>query len=123
MHGLLRQWLRTLSAKRQKRHLEKQPLQKSEGWSNPEGAASAATSESDSENRRSVAATRQRRGAADKDWSRDQFDTPTAHFERVPCGYVPKEGETLYECFVGRYSSGVWRVTRKAEVPKEERTC
>ena len=88
MHGLLRQWLRTLSAKRQKRRLEKQPLQKSEGWSNP-------------------------------DWSRDQFDTPTAHFERVPCGYVPKEGETLYECFVGRYSSGVWRATRKVEEKRE----
>ena len=92
MHGLLRQWLRTLSEKRQKRRLEKQPLQKSEGWSNP-------------------------------DWSRDQFDTPTAHFERVPCGYVPKEGEEVYEFFVRQHSTGVWRVTRKAEVPKEERTC
>ena len=92
MHGLLRQWLRTLSAKRQKRRLEKQPLQKSEGWSNP-------------------------------DWSRDQFDTPTAHFERVPSDYVPKEGEEVYEFFVRQHSTGVWRVTRKAEVPKEERTC
>ena len=92
MHGLLRQWLRTLSAKRQKRRLEKQPLQKSEGWSNP-------------------------------GWSRDQFDTPTDHFERVPSDYVPKEGEEVYEFFVRQHSTGVWRVTRKAEVPKEERTC
>ena len=59
----------------------------------------------------------------DRGWSRDQFDTPTYHFERVPSDYVPKEGEEVYEFFVRQHSTGVWRVTRKAEVPKEERTC
>ena len=83
MHGLLRQWLHTLSAKRQKRCLRKRALQKSEF-------------------------------EPDRGWSRDQFDTPTDHFERVPSDYVPKEGEEVYEFFVRQHSTGVWRVTRRA---------
>ena len=83
MHGLLRQWLYTLSAELRKCRLRKRALRKSEF-------------------------------EPDRGWSRDQFDMPTDHFERVPSDYVPKEGEEVYEFFVRQHSTGVWRVTRRA---------
>ena len=117
MHGLFRRWLYTLSAELRKCRLRIRALLNKVGI--PLGFQVALRP------RRSNQRFERRASEfePDRGWSRDQFDTPTDHFERVPSDYVPKEGEEVYEFFVRQHSTGVWRVTRKAEVPKEERTC